>query len=112
MAVVSLNGKDKLRFLDFRDPEIVPIITWTISHLYDSEEFKPIIGDYFGSTEFVLPDTPFYIEDENSSISNIRSRTMICAIMSALNSRGWEVHTTFDSPPTSQNLSVLLMSRL
>ena len=111
MAVVSLNGKDKLRFLDFRDPEIVPIITWTISHLYDSEEFKPIIGDYFGSTEFVLPDTPFYNEDEKSSISTIRSRTMICAIMSALNSRGWEVHTTFDSPPTSQNLSVLLMSR-
>ena len=111
MAVVSLNGRDKLRLLEFRDPEIVPIISWTISHLYDSVEFKPIIGDYFGSTEFVLPDSPFYCEDEKNSLLIIRSRTMICAIMSALNSRGWEVLTTFESPPTSQNLSVLLMSR-
>ena len=111
MAVVSFNGKDKLRLLDFRDPEIVPIISWTISHLYDSADFKPIIGDYFGSTEFVLPDTPFYCDNEKTSLSTIRSRTMICAVMSALNSRGWEVHTTFDSPPTSQNLSVLIMSR-
>ena len=111
MAIVSFNGKDKLRLLDFRDPEIVPIISWTISHLYDSADFKPIIGDYFGSTEFVLPDTPFYCDNEKTSLSTIRSRTMICAVMSALNSRGWEVHTTFDSPPTSQNLSVLIMSR-
>jgi hypothetical protein len=109
VAAVSLNGRDKLRLLEFRDPEIVPIISWTISHLYDSSDFKPMIGDYFGSTEFVLPDTPFFCDDK-SAISIIRSRTMICAIMSALNSRGWEVFTTFKSP-TSLDLSVLLMSR-
>ena len=109
IAIVSLNGSDKLRLLEFRDPEIVPIISWTISHLYDSSDIKPMIGDYFGSTEFVLPDTPFYCDDK-SALSIIRSRTMICAIMSALNSRGWEVFTTFKSP-TSLNLSVLLMSR-
>ena len=110
IALVSLNGLDRLRLLEFRDPEIVPIISWTISHLYDSSNFKPIIGDYFGSTEFVLPDTPFHCDD-NAGLSIIRSRTMICAILSALNSRGWEVLTSFESPVSSSNLSVLLMSR-
>ena len=110
IALVSLNGHDRLRLVEFRDPEIVPIISWTLSHLYDSSNFKPIIGDYFGATEFVLPDKPFNCDDSNAS-SILTSRTMICAILSALNSKGWEVLTTFESAAPSTNLSVLLMSR-
>ena len=111
IAIVSLNGDDRMRLLDFRDPEIVPIISWTIQHFYDPSDFRPVIGDYFGSTEFVLPETPFHCEDDNA-LSIIRSRTMVCAILSALNSRGWEVFTTFISPTNpSQNLSAIMMSR-
>ena len=104
-AMVSLHPRSQLRLVDFRDPDLSQVINWTLTQVYDN--YKPLTSDFCGATDFSLPGEPFF----SCGKQEIKSRSMICAILTALNSRGWEVLTTIAMTRTIQDLSVFVLSK-
>ena len=73
--------------------------------MYD--DYCPLTSDYCGAIDFQLPGGPFFA----TGTQEIKSRSMMCAILTALGSRGWEMVTTIAMTRTIQDLSVFLFAR-
>ena len=71
-------------------------------------DYDPLTSDYCGAIDFNLPGGPFFA----SGTQEIKARSMICAVLTALGSRGWQLVTTIAMTRTIQDLSVFLFARM
>ena len=105
-AMLSLHPPAQLRMVDFRDSDLSQVINWTLTQVYS--DYDPLTSDYCGAIDFNLPGGPFFA----TGTQEIKARSMICAVLTALGSRGWQLVTTIAMTRTIQDLSVFLFARM
>ena len=104
LAMISLNRLDRIRLINF-EPEMNQIVNKVITTFY--QETPPPVRDYHGSTEFKLNGSPFC----SSGHGSIRTRQLICGLLEALSSQGWQVKSNLDISRKVTDKSIFIVEK-
>jgi len=104
LAMISLNRVNRLRLINF-ELEMNQIVENVITTFY--QETPPLMRDYHRSTEFILAGAPFCTSGHQS----IRTRLLICGLLEALSSQGWQVKSTLDISRKMTDKSIFVVEK-
>ena len=75
-AMVSLNRQDRIRLIDFNDPNLAMTVQKTIQDNWQSRGNEVSVRDYYGAHEFKLDGYPFHCSGHTA----MSARRLICRI--------------------------------
>ena len=104
LAMLSLNRLDRIRLINF-EPEMNQIVNKVITTFY--QKTPPPVRDYHGSTEFKLNGSPFFCSGHEA----IRTRKLICGLLEALSSQGWQIKSTLDISRKLTDKSIFIVEK-